>query len=84
MSNRGRYKDYVFDVVDWVGRNEEKYCSVILGSTMDWGQIYEFLRSLDSKPCGLMKWGVGRWRVLYVTRSKERKWQIREGMNRRE
>jgi hypothetical protein len=73
MSNRGRNKDHVFDVVDWAGRNEEKHCSVILGSTMDWGQTYEFLRSLDSKPCGLMKWGAGRWRVLYVTRKKAEK-----------
>jgi hypothetical protein len=35
MSNRKRYKNHVFNMVDWMGRNEEKYYLVILSSTMD-------------------------------------------------
>jgi hypothetical protein len=68
LGRSARYKDPVFDVIDWAGRNEEKECLVCLGCTLGWGQTYEFIKSLETVPHGMMKWGNGRWRLLFATR----------------
>jgi hypothetical protein len=52
---KASYSEPVYDNVDWAGKEEEKYCFVCLGCTLGWGQMYEFIKSLDVKPQGMMK-----------------------------
>jgi hypothetical protein len=69
---RARYSDPVFDNIQWAGMDEERECSVCLGCTLNWGQTYEFIRQLKDVPQGMMKWGNGRWRLLFSTRDQAR------------